>query len=167
MVIITSTFLPIQINTCTIKTYKYTNYCINLHFIRMKLTKNAKILHLHLLGLNLLTDIVDFPFSQWFFDWRDNFYHYDWSHPFFLWLLTFYTVFILTKTNLATYILFSPTNCMHSETNIVCGSTWVPEDASTQATSEYIKCKHWKYHKNKNNYIIYVTNLLEPWYILI
>ena len=112
MVIITSTFLPIQINTCTIKTYKYTNYCINLHFIRMKLTKNAKILHLHLLGLNLLTDIVDFPFSQWFFDWRDNFYYYDWSHPFFLWLLTFYTVFILTKTNLATYILFSPTNCI-------------------------------------------------------
>ena len=27
--------------------------------------------------------------------------------------------------------------------SITCRSTWVPEDTSTQATSAYIKCKHW------------------------
>ena len=26
---------------------------------------------------------------------------------------------------------------------MICGWTWVPEDTSTQATSAYIKCKHW------------------------
>ena len=48
-----------------IKMYKYTNYRINLHLIRMQLTKNAKILLLHLVGLNRLMDIIDF---QCFFD---------------------------------------------------------------------------------------------------
>ena len=26
---------------------------------------------------------------------------------------------------------------------MICSWTWVPEDTSTQATSAYIKCKHW------------------------
>ena len=26
---------------------------------------------------------------------------------------------------------------------IICGWTWVPEDTSAQATSAYIRCKHW------------------------
>ena len=30
---------------------------------------------------------------------------------------------------------------------IICGWTWVREDTSTQATSAFIKCKHWMYPK--------------------
>ena len=29
--------------------------------------------------------------------------------------------------------------------SIICRWTWVPENTSTQATSEFIKCKHWMY----------------------
>ena len=30
---------------------------------------------------------------------------------------------------------------------MICGWTWVPEDTSSQATSTYIKCKHWIWRK--------------------
>ena len=33
--------------------------------------------------------------------------------------------------------------------NIICGWTWVPENTSTKATSESIKCKHWMCRKIK------------------
>ena len=43
------------------------------------------------------------------------------------------------------YIPFPHINIVIRNGKIV----WVPEDTSTQATSEYIKCKHQKYRKIK------------------
>ena len=51
--------------------------------------------------------------------------------------------------------------------SIIYGWTWVPEDTSTKAISEFIKCKHWMCPKNQNNCIVYILNVpsfLEPWY---
>ena len=45
--------------------------------------------------------------------------------------------------------------------------TWAPEDTITQATSDYIKCKHWMCGKSKLPYSMYVTSFLEHWNILI
>ena len=36
-----------------------------------------------------------------------------------------------------------------SESSIICSWAWVPEDTSTQPTSEFIKCKYWMYRKIK------------------
>ena len=36
-----------------------------------------------------------------------------------------------------------------SGSSIICGWTWIPENTSTQAVSEYIKCKHWMCEKIK------------------
>ena len=42
-----------------------------------------------------------------------------------------------------------------------CGWTWVPEDTSIQATSEYIICKHWKYRKIKTTVLFMWATWIE------
>ena len=52
-----------------------------------------------------------------------------------------------------------------SESMIICGQTWVPKDSSTQATSEYIKCKNWICGKIKTTVFFLVISLLEHKYL--
>ena len=42
-----------------------------------------------------------------------------------------------------------------SGSSIICGWTWAPEDTSTQATSESIKCKQWMCRKLKQLHSLY------------
>ena len=92
-----------------IKMYKYSNYCINPHFVSMPLTKNAKILLLRSTfaprrpepldrRIFFLASLIDVTISITAIDlipFSTDSWHF--------------SVFILTKTNLTASLFFFPT----------------------------------------------------------
>ena len=50
---------------------------------------------------------------------------------------------------------------------IICGLSWVPEAISTQAMSEYIKCKYWLHRKIKTTvFVMWSDSLFFMWFFM-